>query len=137
MAVWDLLFTCPTHTYGKGGCWWVPLSACPTPTNLGDHCLPVSKLWCGRSNTLAAKGSMVHPKLHNINSQNVTRSLISQNPREWMLVVQISLLIVTFLSLISQNLSLMQATKEVNPRPRIAPCVNMWSVTFFFFLFFF
>ena len=48
-----------------------------------------------------------------------------------MFVVQISLLIVTFLSLISQNLSLPQITKEVNPRPRIAPCVNMWSVTFF------
>ncbi len=54
-----------------------------------------------------------------------------------MFVVQISLLIVTFLSLISRNLSLMQTTKEVNPHPRIAPCVNMWSVTFFFFFFFF
>ena len=57
-----------------------------------------------------------------------------------MFVVQISLLIVTFLSLISQNLSLTQTTKEVGPHPRIAPCVNMWSVTFllswglFFFL---
>ena len=30
-------------------------------------------------------------------------------------------------------LSLMQATKEVDPHPCIAPCVNMWSVTFFFF----
>ena len=50
-----------------------------------------------------------------------------------MFIVQISLLIVTFLSLISQILSLMQTTKEVNPHPRIAPCVNMWSVFFFFF----
>ena len=50
-----------------------------------------------------------------------------------MFVVQIvSLLIVTFLSFISQFLSLMQTTKEVNPNPHIAPCVNMWSVTFFF-----
>ena len=28
----------------------------------------------------------------------------------------------------------MQTTKEVNPRPHIAPCVNMWSVFFFFHL---
>jgi hypothetical protein len=48
-------------------------------------------------------------------------------------IVQISLLIVTFLSLISQNLSLMQTTKEVNPYHRIAPRFNMWSVFFFFF----
>ena len=48
-----------------------------------------------------------------------------------MFVVQISLLIVTFLSLVSQILSLMQSTKEVNSHPRIAPCVNMWSVCFF------
>ena len=54
-----------------------------------------------------------------------------------MLIVQISLFIVTFLSLISQILSLMQASKEVNPHFRIAPCVNIWSVTFFFFVFFF
>jgi hypothetical protein len=50
-----------------------------------------------------------------------------------MFVVQFSLLIVTFLFLISRNLSLMQTTKEVNPHPHIAPCVNMWSVFFFFF----
>jgi hypothetical protein len=31
----------------------------------------------------------------------------------------------------------MQATKEVNPHPRIAPYVNIWIVTFFFFFFFF
>jgi hypothetical protein len=54
-----------------------------------------------------------------------------------MFIVQISLLIVTFLSLISQNLSLMQTTKEVNPHLRIASCVNMWSVTFLFLFFFF
>ena len=76
----------------------------------------------------------IHPKLHNTNLHNVTHSLISQNPREQMFVVQISLLIVTFLSLISQILPLMQTTKEVNPRPCIAPCVNMWSVFFCFFL---
>ena len=55
-----------------------------------------------------------------------------------MFVVQISFLIVTFLSIISQFFSLMQTIKEVNPHPRIAQCVNMWSVTFLFlFLFFF
>ena len=52
---------------------------------------------------------------------------------ERMFVVQISLCIVTFLSLTSQNLSMMQTTKEVNLQPRIAPHVNMWSVFFFFF----
>jgi hypothetical protein len=54
-----------------------------------------------------------------------------------MFMVQISLLIVTFLSLILQNLSLTQTTKEVSPHPRIAPCVNMWSVTFLLVCFFF
>ena len=85
-------------------------------------------------------GRIVHPKLCNINLHNVTHSLISQNPREQMFIVQISLLIVTFLSLISRILSLMQTTKEINPHPRIAPCVNMWSVTFlnlFFFFFYY
>jgi hypothetical protein len=68
----------------------------------------------------------------------MSHSLKSQNPRERIFVVQISLLIVTFLSLISPNLSLMQTTKEVNPHPDMAPCVNMWSVSFSFsFLFFF
>jgi hypothetical protein len=51
-----------------------------------------------------------------------------------MFIVQTLLLIVTFLSFISRNLSSMQTTQAVNPHPRIAPCVNMWSVTFFFFL---
>jgi hypothetical protein len=52
-----------------------------------------------------------------------------------MFVVQVSLLIVTFLSLVSWILSLMQTTKKVNPHPHIAPCVNIWSVFFFFFFF--
>jgi hypothetical protein len=75
--------------------------------------------------------STLHPKLRNINPLNVTHFLISR--RERIFEVRISLLIVTFLSLISWNLSLMQTTKEVNPHPHIAPCVNMWSVTFFIF----
>ena len=33
----------------------------------------------------------VHPKLRNIKLHNITRSLISQNPGEWMFVVQILL----------------------------------------------
>ena len=57
---------------------------------------------------------LAHPKLRNINPHNITHSLISQDPRERMFVVRISLLIVTFLSLILQTLSLMQPTKEVN-----------------------
>ena len=65
-----------------------------------------------------------------------TMSLTLRNPREWMFVVQISLLIVTFLSLTSQNLSFMQTIQGVNPHPHIAPCFNTWSVIFFFFLLF-
>jgi hypothetical protein len=75
-------------------------------------------------------GPVVHPYLCNINSNNVTHSLISWNPREWRFVVQISLLIVTFLSFISYILSLMQTTQEVNPHPCIALCVNICSVFF-------
>ena len=80
-------------------------------------------------------GTQLHPKLCNINPHNIPHSLVSRKPRERMFVVQISLLVVTFLSLISQVLSLVQATKEVNSHPRIALCVNMWSVFFFFFFF--
>ena len=69
----------------------------------------------------------------NTNHHNITRSIISQNPRERMFVVQISLFIVTFLSLTSRTLSLMQKPpKKSTPYTHIAPCVNMWSVTFFF-----
>ena len=70
----------------------------------------------------------VHPKFRNINPRNVTHSLISRNPSEWMLLVQISLLIVTFILLVSWVLPLMQITKEVDPHPRIVPRVNMWIV---------
>ena len=76
---------------------------------------------------------LVHPKLCNINSHKVTHSLISRNCRERRFVVQISLLVVTFLSLITWILSLIQTTKEVNLHPRIVPYVNMWNVIFFFF----
>ena len=48
---------------------------------------------------------MIHPKLRNINPHNVTDFLISRNPREQLFIVQISLLIITFLSLILQNLT--------------------------------
>ena len=89
------------------------------------------------SNPYSSSDIEVHPKLCNINPHNITHSLISQNPRDDMFVVQNSLLIATFLSLILQILSLMQATKEVNPHPCIASYINMWSVTFFFFFFFF
>ena len=48
-------------------------------------------------------GLPIHAKLRDINLHNVTHSLISRNPKKWMFVVQISLLIVTFLSLVPQN----------------------------------
>jgi hypothetical protein len=73
----------------------------------------------------------VHPKLRN--PHNVTHSLISQNLKERIFVVQISLRIVIFLSLISQNMFLIYTTKEVNSHPHISSCVNLWIVTFLFF----
>jgi hypothetical protein len=76
--------------------------------------------------------NVVHPKLYHVDLRNVTHSLIFRNPRERIFIVQISLLIVTILSLILRNSSLMQTTKEVNPHPHITPCVNMWSVTFLY-----
>ena len=81
----------------------------------------------------------IHPKFCNINPHNFTRYLISRHPRERRFIVQISLLIITFLSLISRIFSLMQTTREVGSHPRITPCVNMWSITyiFLFFVFFF
>jgi uncharacterized membrane protein len=90
--------------------------------------------WGASFNVVAC---LIHPKLRNINPHNVSHSLIFRNPRERMFIVQILLLIVTFFSLISQFFSIMQTTKEVNSHPRIAPCVNMWSVTLFLFLFLF
>jgi hypothetical protein len=57
------------------------------------------------------------------------------SPKERRFLVQISLLIVTFLFLILWVFPLMQTTIEVNPHPRIAPCVKMWGVFFFFFFF--
>ena len=81
-------------------------------------------------------GHCTYPKLCNINLRNITHSLISRNPGERMFIVQTSFLTVTFLSLISQILSLMQTTIEVNLHPHIAPCVDMWSITVFFFFFF-
>ena len=56
--------------------------------------------------------SCIHPKLCNINLHNITHFLISGDPRERMFVVQISLLIVSFLFFISWNLSLMQTTEK-------------------------
>ena len=92
----------------------------------------VSKL--GGDKNMSYKVLELFPNLRNINLHNITHSLISRNRREWVFIFQISLFVITFLSLISQIVSwLLQTTKEVNPHPRIVLCVNMWSVTFFFF----
>ena len=92
---------------------------------------------CGLANVKFPTLEMeLHPNLRNNNLHSVTQSLISSNLRERMLVVQISLLVITLLSLISSwILLLMQTTKEVNPHPCIASCVNMWSVIFLFLFF--
>ena len=54
-----------------------------------------------------------------------------------MFVVQVSLLTDTFFVLISQILSVMQTTKEVNPHPHIALCVNQYMKCHFFPIFFY
>ena len=59
----------------------------------------------------------LHPKLRNINPHNVTHSLISWNPREQMFVVHISLLIVTFLSLISRIFVINANHQRSQPTP--------------------
>jgi hypothetical protein len=76
--------------------------------------------------------------LHSFSHSLIIYLRVPYPGKERMFIVQISVLIVTLLSLISLNLSWMQTTKEGNPHPRIAPCVNKWSVTFLFlFLFLF
>ena len=54
----------------------------------------------------------VHPNLRNINLHDITCSLMSQNPKERIFVVQIALFVVTFLSLVSKFLFLMHTTKK-------------------------
>jgi hypothetical protein len=83
-------------------------------------------LECTHTSTLNSVMSTPH---------NVTHSLISQNPTERTFIVQISLLIVTFLSLLSQNLSSMQIKP---PKKSTQPhCTMRQHVEFFFFFFFF
>jgi hypothetical protein len=60
---------------------------------------------------------VVHPKLCNINIHNVTHSLISRNPRKRMFVLQISLLIVTFLSFISRIFVINANHQRSQPTP--------------------
>ena len=76
----------------------------------------------------------VHPKLHNINLHNVTHSLMSRNPREWIFVLQISLIYCHISLPYITQFVINATTKEVNPHPHLAICVNLWIITFFFFL---
>ena len=80
-------------------------------------------------------GTWVHPKLRNTNLHNVNHSLIFRNPREQGTDLRSSNLTpYSHISLFCiTNFVIMQTTKAVNPRPRIASCVNMWSVFLFFF----
>ena len=72
------------------------------------------KVW---ESIVAIGGFYVHPKLCNINPHNVTQSLISLNPRERMFVIQISLLIVTVLSLISRIFVIYANHQRSQPTP--------------------
>ena len=79
---------------------------------------------------------IIHPKLCSINLHNVTHSLTSQTPTERIcLQFKSHSLLSHLFSHISRISSLMRTTQEGSPHPRIAPCVNMWSVFFFFFFF--
>ena len=60
---------------------------------------------------------LIYPKLHNINPHNVTHSLISWYPRERMFIIQFSLLIVTFLPLISQVFVINANYQRSQPTP--------------------
>ena len=74
-----------------------------------------------------------HSNLCNINLCNVTHFLITQNPMDRMFVVEsYSLLSQVFLPYICGFV--IRTTIEVNPYPRIVPCVCTRSVFFFFFL---
>ena len=76
-----------------------------------------------------------HSNLCNINLCNVTHFLITQNPMDRMFVVEsYSLLSQVFLPYICGFV--IRTTIEVNPYPRIVPCVCTRSVFFFFFFFF-
>ena len=124
-ALMGLTFTrcvVPFCVWKDFGPYSVKTLVCPSPT--GEHVV-IFRIFLNHF--------MIHPQLRNINLHNVKYSLISRNPREHVFVVQSSFFVVTFLSFLSRILSLMQITVEVNPHPRIAPRVNMWSVTFFFF----
>jgi hypothetical protein len=61
--------------------------------------------------------NIVHPKLRNNNIHNVTHSLIFWNLRERMFVVQISLLIVTFLSLYIMKFVISANHQRSQPTP--------------------
>ena len=78
---------------------------------------------------------LVRPKLHNINPHNVTHSLISQNPREQMFIVQISLLIVTFLYLYITEFVINANHQRNQPTPLHCAMCYMWSVAFLFLFF--
>ena len=76
---------------------------------------------------------VTHLELHNNNFHNDTHSPISQNPREGMFVVKSHSLLSHFSPLYHKYCHYYKPPKKVNPHPRIAPCVNMWSFFFFFF----
>ena len=80
---------------------------------------------------------LVQHKLHNINPYNTTHSLISRNPKERMPVVQISLLIVTFLSLISQICHVCKPPKKQPTPSHCAMCQYVESHLLILILLFF
>ena len=78
------------------------------------HALPIRSQKIG---VQSRKLVELHPKLHNRNLHNITHSLISGNPREPMFVVQISILIVTFLSFKSRIFVINANHQRSQPTP--------------------
>ena len=80
--------------------------------------------------------SYTHPKLRNINTIISLILLYPESLGNACSQFKSHSFLLHISTLVSRFFSLMQTTKEVNPHPRIASCVNMWSVTFLFLFFF-
>ena len=97
------------HFFLSSGDWLPTLSAILDPS---------AQLWPHDPKLgLCREKLQLHPKLRNINLHNINHSLISRNPREQTLVVQLSLLTVTFLSLISQFFVINASHQRSQPIP--------------------
>ena len=126
------------HCY-KLRCWWMVsgLAGVISPSCLDHTKLPVRFEPCNRWGLCWEIYNVTNGDSDGWCQQwlvwSTPHSLISWNPGERMFVGQISLLVASLSPPYIMDCVIMQTGKEVNPHPRIAPCVNMWSVFLFFF----